>query len=95
MDRYVFKSANYRVQLTVIDQTLPETPRALRTARPTFCVWRLPAAANRYTAFRCGEQLYYGDDPDGAWDCVCGSVPDPSSQCPRALLAYMLRWSKR
>ncbi len=70
MTKQTFKGKNYRVQLTVIDLTGEDVSESLRKDKPTFMVYVLPIDARLYTAFRKGEQVYYGSNFQLAFDHV-------------------------
>jgi hypothetical protein len=93
-DTHVFRGPTFRVQLVVFDFTTPDTPPAVKGDRPKFCVRALPNTANMYCAFSRGNQLYYGDDPDTAWDTMKRHVPNLLTLVPRRLREYMVRWGK-
>jgi hypothetical protein len=90
------KGPKYRVQILCLDLTGPDVPQSIRRERPNWCVRVLPADANRYHAFSLGRQVYWGDDPDHAWDVATFYTPSylMMRQIPRDFMEHMKRWWK-
>ncbi len=85
----------YRIQFKVIDQTGVDVPVSIRQDRPTFCVYVLDASHHKSTSYSvAGKQVYYGDDPDAAYDTAKQYVPGLHSKLPKSFSEYLIRWAK-
>lgn len=93
----VARGRGLRVQLGVIDLTGQDVPEAIRAERPRFFVRVISDGADRYCAFSTGRQVYWGTDPDAAWNAAANLVGAHAMfrQVPRRFQRYLLKWSKQ
>lgn len=68
--KYTIYGADARAQIQVIDLTGENVSPSIRKDKPRVSAYVLPNSANKFTAFRLGEQVYWGHNVEKCMNVI-------------------------
>jgi hypothetical protein len=68
--KYTIYGADARAQIHVIDLTGEDVSPSIRKEKPRVSAYILPNSANRFTAFRLGDQVYWGHNVEECMNVI-------------------------